>query len=38
MMDRPVDGALGGSLLRHFAVTIDYPSARAVFVSPEGDG
>lgn len=37
MMDRPVDGALGGSLLRHFAVTVDYPAARATFRMPAED-
>ena len=37
MMDRPVDGALGGSLLRHFAVTVDYPAARATFRLPAED-
>ena len=31
MMDRRVDGALGGSALRHFRVTVDYPHAVAVF-------
>ena len=30
-MDQPVDGALGGSLFRHFRVTVDYPEARARF-------
>lgn len=30
--DRRVDGTLGGSLLRYFAVTVDYPGARASFV------
>jgi len=33
MMDRPVDGALGGSLLRHFRITVDYPGAVAYFES-----
>ena len=31
MMDRPVDGALGGSLFRHFELTLDYPGGRAHF-------
>jgi hypothetical protein len=31
-MDRRVDGALGGSLLRYFTVTVDYPRARASFL------
>ena len=31
MTDRPVDGALGGSALRYFRVTIDYPAAAAWF-------
>lgn len=35
-MDRPVDGALGGSALRHFRVLVDYPSASAVFMRPGG--
>lgn len=30
-MDQPVDGALGGSLFRHFRITVDYPGARAHF-------
>lgn len=30
-MDRPVAGALGGSLLQYFRVTVDYPDARAHF-------
>jgi hypothetical protein len=30
-MDRPVDGALGGSVLRNFRVTLDYPGATATF-------
>lgn len=33
-MDRPVDGALGGSALRYFRVTVDYPNRRATFVRP----
>jgi hypothetical protein len=35
-MDRRVDGALGGSVLRHFRVTIDYPAAAAAFELPSG--
>jgi len=31
LMDRPVDGALGGSLFRYFELTLDYPNARAHF-------
>lgn len=31
MMDRRVEGALGGSLFQYFAITVDYPDARAVF-------
>jgi hypothetical protein len=34
MMDRRVDGALGGSALRYFRVTVDYPRALAVFERP----
>lgn len=30
-MDRRVDGALGGSVLRFFRVTLDYPGAMATF-------
>jgi hypothetical protein len=30
-MDRQVDGALGGSLLQYFVVTVDYPRATATF-------
>jgi hypothetical protein len=33
-MDRPVDGALGGSAFRFFRMTVDYPRARASFVRP----
>lgn len=32
MMDRRVDGSLGGSALRYFRVVLDYPNARACFV------
>ncbi|WP_291191356.1 hypothetical protein [Frateuria sp.] len=31
MMDKPVEGALGGNVFEHFAMTIDYPHARAYF-------
>lgn len=31
MMDRRVEGALGGSLFRYFVITVDYPNARAYF-------
>ena len=31
MMDRHVEGALGGSLFRYFVITADYPGARAAF-------
>jgi len=34
MMDRRVEGALGGSLFRHFVLTVDYPGARAIFRRP----
>ena len=30
-MDRPIEGALGGSLFQHFVLTVDYPGARAHF-------
>lgn len=33
-MDRSVDGALGGTALRYFRVTVDYPHARATFERP----
>lgn len=35
LMDRQVDGALGGSLFQYFAITIDYPRARAAFLRVE---
>lgn len=35
-MDRPVDGALGGSALRYFRVTVSYPEAYAWFRRPAG--
>jgi len=34
MMDRQVEGALGGSALRFLRVTVDYPNAVAVFEKP----
>lgn len=34
-MDRPVVGALGGNVLGHFRVTVDYPAAVAIFETPE---
>jgi hypothetical protein len=33
-MDRPPEGALGGSALRYLRVTVDYPGAVAVFEQP----
>jgi hypothetical protein len=30
-MDKPTDGALGGSALQYFRVTADYPNGLAVF-------
>jgi hypothetical protein len=30
-MDQPVNGALGGSLLQYFRVSVDYPGMRALF-------
>ncbi|MDQ3161119.1 MAG: hypothetical protein M3Q51_08905 [Pseudomonadota bacterium] len=30
-MDKPVDGALGGEAIRSFRISVDYPSATAVF-------
>jgi hypothetical protein len=34
MTDKPVDGALGGTALRYFRVTLDYPGAVAYFEKP----
>jgi hypothetical protein len=31
MMDKQVEGAVGGNVLGHFAMTIDYPDAKAYF-------
>lgn len=33
-MDKPTDGALGGSALQYFRITVDYPNASAVFERP----
>ena len=33
-MDRRVEGALGGSGLRYYRVTVDYPHRRATFEVP----
>ncbi|MBF5046449.1 hypothetical protein FGE12_28810 [Aggregicoccus sp. 17bor-14] len=30
-MDKPTEGALGGSALHYFRITVDYPGARALF-------
>lgn len=30
-MDKRVEGAIGGNVLRHFRVTVDYPNAVAIF-------
>lgn len=30
-MDRPIEGALGGTALRYFTITVDYPDAEAIF-------
>ena len=37
-MDRRIDGALGGSALRHFRVVLDYPRATAAFLRPDAGG
>lgn len=34
MMDRRIEGALGGNALRHFRITVDYPGAQAFFERP----
>jgi hypothetical protein len=31
-MDRPLDGALGGSAFRYFVIVLDYPKSRAAFI------
>jgi hypothetical protein len=36
-MYRSIEGALGGSALRYFQVTLDYPAAVAHFVPGTGD-
>ncbi len=33
-MDQKIDGALGGSALKYFRVTVDYPNGRATFEKP----
>ena len=33
-MDRRIEGALGGSALRYYRVTVDYPNRRATFETP----
>jgi hypothetical protein len=35
-MDRRVEGALGGSLLKYFRITLDYPQATATFEGTTG--
>ncbi|HEY9066315.1 MAG TPA: hypothetical protein VIO33_15120, partial [Burkholderiaceae bacterium] len=30
-MDKPIDGALGGSALKYFRVIVDYPGSAAYF-------
>jgi hypothetical protein len=36
MMDKRVEGAVGGNVFRHFAMTIDYPHATAWFRCADG--
>jgi hypothetical protein len=36
MMDKQVEGALGGNALEHFAMTVDYPGAAAYFTCKQG--
>lgn len=36
MMDKPVEGALGGNVLRHFVMTVDYPHEAAYFDCADG--
>lgn len=36
MMDKTVDGAVGGNVFRHFVMTIDYPHATAYFRCMQG--
>ncbi len=35
-MDKRIEGAVGGNILRHFCVTVDYPKAEAIFVPGPG--
>ena len=37
MMDRRVEGAVGGNAFRHFVMTVDYPNAMAYFRCPGCD-
>jgi hypothetical protein len=34
-MDRPTEGALGGSAFRQLIVTVDWPNATVVFERPK---
>jgi hypothetical protein len=36
MMDKPTEGALGGSAFRQLVITVDWPNAIAVFERPSG--
>jgi hypothetical protein len=36
MTDKPVEGAIGGNALKHFAITLDYPRGAAYFVCTNG--
>jgi hypothetical protein len=36
MTDKPVEGAVGGNALRHFAMTLDYPRGAAYFACADG--
>ena len=38
MMDKPTQGALGGSAFRQLVITVDWPNAIAVFERPKGSG
>jgi len=38
MMDRQVEGAIGGNAFRHFVMTVDYPNAVAYFRCPGNCG
>ena len=33
-MDKTIEGALGGNVLRSFRLTVDYPGAAAYFEKP----